>query len=134
MDFKWHQKTLQPAAPEELYDRIITAHGAKGKGYLQGGLTVGGFLHDISRAASPHPTWPHPGTEWALAGGAADVVRVISAEPSLAAAILRYANSVAYAGLRDPQPLSHHYPCPGISTRSSSRAPTNGSPRTSISS
>ena len=71
MDFYWHQKTLRPAAPEELYDRIITAHGAKGKGYLQGGLTLGGFLHDINRAQSPHPTWPHRGTEWALAGGAA---------------------------------------------------------------
>ena len=71
MDFYWHQKTLRPAAPEEFYDRIITAHGAKGKGYLQGGLTLGGFLHDINRAQSPHPTWPHPGTEWALAGGAA---------------------------------------------------------------
>jgi len=71
VDFKWHQKTLQPAAPEEFYDRIITAHGAKGKGYLQGGLTLGGFVHDINRAQSPHPTWPHPGTEWALAGGAA---------------------------------------------------------------
>lgn len=71
VDFYWHQKTLRPAAPEELYDRIITAHGAKGKGYLQGGLTLGGFLHDINRAQSPHPTWPHRGTEWALAGGAA---------------------------------------------------------------
>jgi putative nucleotidyltransferase with HDIG domain len=34
-------------------------------------------------------------------GGAPEIVRVIGNEPSLAAAILRYANSVAYAGLRE---------------------------------
>jgi len=75
VDFQWHQYTLKPAAPEEFYDRLITAHGAKGKGYLQGGLTLGAFVHDINRAQMPHRTgrhpWPHPGTEWALAGGAA---------------------------------------------------------------
>jgi hypothetical protein len=75
VDFQWHQYTLRPAAPEEFYDRIVTAHGAKGKGYLQGGLTIGGFVHDINRLQTPHSggrhPWPHPGTEWALAGGAA---------------------------------------------------------------
>lgn len=34
-------------------------------------------------------------------GGAREIVAVIEREPSLAAAILRYANSIAYAGLRE---------------------------------
>lgn len=67
VDFRWHQKTLRPAAPEELYDRTVTAH----RRYLRNGLTVGGFWHDISRAAVSGSKGPYPGTEWALAGGAA---------------------------------------------------------------
>lgn len=78
VDFYWHQRMLQPrAAPEELYDRLITAHGAKGKGYEQGGYTMGAFWHDISRAMTPDNDGPYPGTEWALAGGSAfSVVRM----------------------------------------------------------
>lgn len=73
VDFRWHQKSLQPAAPEELYDRMITAHRRYLRGTTDGaqGLTVGGFWHDISRAAISGSRGPYPGTEWALAGGAA---------------------------------------------------------------
>lgn len=73
VDFYWHQKTLRPAGPEELYDRIMTAH----RGYIGEEPTLGTFLHDISRAATGTATGvygnkgPYPGTEWALAGGAA---------------------------------------------------------------
>lgn len=67
VDFKWHQRLLQPAAPEELYDRMVTAH----RKYERGGLTVGCFWHDISRAAQWGNRGPYPGSEWALAGGAA---------------------------------------------------------------
>jgi hypothetical protein len=67
VDFYWHQKTLRPAAPEEMYDRMISAH----RNYEKGGLTVGCFWHDISRAATGSNLGPYPGTEWALAGGAA---------------------------------------------------------------
>lgn len=67
VDFYWHQNTLRPAAPEELYDRIMTAH----RGYLANDLTVGAFWHDVSRAALGSNKGPYPGTEWALAGGAA---------------------------------------------------------------
>lgn len=67
VDYKWHQKTLQPAAPEELYYRMVKAH----QQYLRDGRTVGSFWHDISRAAVRGSRGPYPGTEWALAGGAA---------------------------------------------------------------
>jgi hypothetical protein len=48
---------------------MVTAH----RQYLQGqgGLTQGLFWHDISRAAVSGSKGPYPGTEWALAGGAA---------------------------------------------------------------
>lgn len=67
VDFYWHQKTLNPAAPEELYDRMVTAH----QQYLRGGNTIGSFVHDISRAADWGDKGPYPGSEWALAAGAA---------------------------------------------------------------
>lgn len=67
VDFRWHQKSLQPAAPEELYDRMVTGH----RRYTSNGLTAGCFWHDISRAAVSGSRGPYPGTEWALAGGAA---------------------------------------------------------------
>lgn len=67
VDFYWHQKTLRPAAPEEFYDRIMTAH----RGYISSDLTIGTFMHDISRAALGRNKGPYPGTEWALAAGAA---------------------------------------------------------------
>lgn len=67
VDFYWHQNTLQPAAPEELYNRIITAH----QKYQNSGFTIGAFWHDISRATTNVNNGPYPGTEWALAGGAA---------------------------------------------------------------
>jgi hypothetical protein len=68
VDFYWHQKTLNPAAPDELYDRIVTAH----RDYEPGeGFTRGAFWHDISRAALGGSRGPYPGSEWALAGAAA---------------------------------------------------------------
>jgi len=66
VDFHWHQFTTRPAAPEEMYDRIVTAHTR----YERDGLTCGAFWHDINRAIGGN-TGPYPGTEWALAGGAA---------------------------------------------------------------
>jgi len=73
VDFYWHQNSVQPAAPEELYDRMITGHRRYLRAAADGtqGLTVGGFWHDISRAAVSGRKGPYPGTEWALAGGAA---------------------------------------------------------------
>lgn len=67
VDYRWHQKLRNPAAPEEMYDRMVTAH----RKFHATGLTVGMFLHDISRATTPDNNGPYPGTEWALAGGAA---------------------------------------------------------------
>lgn len=67
VDFYWHQKTKDPAAPAEMYDRIITAHNQ----FIDGGHTQGAFWHDINRAASPSNLGPYPGREWTLAGAAA---------------------------------------------------------------
>lgn len=67
VDFYWHQKTKDPAAPAELYDRIVTAHNQ----FINGGHTQGAFWHDINRAASPSNLGPYNGREWALAGAAA---------------------------------------------------------------
>ena len=67
VDFYWHQKTLNPPAPAELYDRTVTAHNK----FLEGGHTQGAFWHDINRAASPGNLGPYSGREWALAGAAA---------------------------------------------------------------
>ena len=69
VDFYWHQKMIRPiAAPEELYDRTVTAH----RDYQPGaGVCGGAFWHDISRAALWGDRGPYPGTEWALAGAAA---------------------------------------------------------------
>jgi hypothetical protein len=71
IDFYWHQKLINPPAPYEMYDRMVTAHGTKGKGYQQGGYTIGAFAHDINRCADGLNDGPYPGTEWALAAGAA---------------------------------------------------------------
>jgi len=68
VDFYWHQKMLVPAAPEELYDRIVTAHQAYQPGDA---MTRGAFWHDISRAAVWGDRGPYPGREWGLAGAAA---------------------------------------------------------------
>jgi len=67
VDFYWHQKTKDPAAPAEMYDRIVTAHNQ----FIEGGKTQGAFWHDINRAASPSNLGPYSGREWALAGAAA---------------------------------------------------------------
>jgi hypothetical protein len=67
VDFYWHQKMKDPAAPAELYDRIVTAHNQ----FIDGGHTQGAFWHDINRAANPANLGPYSGREWALAGAAA---------------------------------------------------------------
>lgn len=68
VDFHWHQNMISPrAAPEELYDRLVTAHTR----YQYKGETIGAFWHDINRACVPGNDGPYPGTEWALAGGSA---------------------------------------------------------------
>lgn len=68
VDFHWHQSMISPrAAPEELYDRIVTAH----RQYQNTGVTLGAFWHDINRACVPGNDGPYPGTEWGLAGGSA---------------------------------------------------------------
>ena len=63
VDDHWHQKM----GPGELYKRMIEAH----EQFIEGGHTQGGFWHDISRAAVRGTLGPYPGSEWALAGGAA---------------------------------------------------------------
>ncbi len=72
VDFYWHQKTTNPPAPAELYDRIVTAH----RQYINGEATVGAFWHDINRAMTAGNLGPYTSREWALAGAAAfSVVR-----------------------------------------------------------
>lgn len=72
VDDQWHQYKRRPAAPELLYQRMMAAHlkliDAKAP---LAGRTIGGFWHDISRAAVRGKLGPYPGTEWALAGAAA---------------------------------------------------------------
>jgi hypothetical protein len=63
LDNYWHQQL----GPGELYRRMMRAHME----FLSGGRTMGGFFHDISRAAVVGNLGPYPATEWALAGGAA---------------------------------------------------------------
>ncbi len=74
VDDFWHKPTRgatkgsrNPAAPEVLYERMVRAHGEM----VEGERTIGGFWHDISRAAVLGRRGPYPGTEWALAGAAA---------------------------------------------------------------
>lgn len=72
VDFYWHQKTTDPPAPAELYDRMVIAH----RQYINGENTLGVFWHDINRAMTPGNLGPYTGREWALAGAAAfSVVR-----------------------------------------------------------
>lgn len=63
VDDFWHQKL----GPGELYRRMVAAH----EQFIDGGRTLGAFWHDISRAAVVGNLGAYPGTEWALAGGAA---------------------------------------------------------------
>jgi hypothetical protein len=67
VDWFWHQKSTNPAGPELLYQRMVTAH----RQMIPGSQPVGAFFHDISRAAVKGNLGPYPGTEWALAGAAA---------------------------------------------------------------
>lgn len=67
VDFLWHQKSLNPAGPELMYQRMRAAH----KQMIAQGQPVGAFWHDISRAAVTGRLGPYPGSEWALAGAAA---------------------------------------------------------------
>ena len=66
VDDRWHSRSRRPAAPELLYQRMVAAH----HGFIKKGRTLGGFWHDISRAAVRGTLGPYPGTEWALAGAA----------------------------------------------------------------
>ena len=67
VDFFWHQKSLSPAGPELMYQRLLAAQ----KRMIAQGKPVGAFWHDISRAAVKGRLGPYPGAEWALAGAAA---------------------------------------------------------------
>ncbi len=66
VDDFWHQHLRNPAAPEELYRRIVTA----ARTAAGGKKAAGAFWHDISRALGGR-LGPYPGREWALAGAAA---------------------------------------------------------------
>jgi hypothetical protein len=63
VDDYWHQRQ----GPGEMYRRMMAAHLQ----FENGGRTQGAFWHDISRAAVVGNLGAYPGTEWALAGGAA---------------------------------------------------------------
>lgn len=63
VDDYWHQRM----GPQELYRRMVEAH----RSFIRDSHTQGGFWHDISRAAVRGNLGPYPGSEWALAGGAA---------------------------------------------------------------
>jgi hypothetical protein len=63
VDDYWHQRQ----GPGEMYRRMVAAH----EQFEKGGRTQGAFWHDISRAAVVGNLGAYPGTEWALAGGAA---------------------------------------------------------------
>ena len=62
-------RTRNPAAPEELYNRLVACAGQMTPGAPSQGL----FWHDISRAATKGPDYlgPYPPREWGLAGAAA---------------------------------------------------------------
>ncbi len=66
VDDHWHQRSRRPAAPELLYERMMTAHHQ----FIPHGQTMGAFWHDISRAAVRGNLGPYPGREWALAAAA----------------------------------------------------------------
>jgi hypothetical protein len=66
-DVVYHHRSLNPAGPELLYQRMVAAH----RRMIPGSQPVGAFFHDISRAAVKGNLGPYPGTEWALAGAAA---------------------------------------------------------------
>jgi len=78
VDDFWHQRLRRPAAPQELYRRIVKAFK-----YCAGGNPcAGAFWHDISRALMGR-IGPYPSREWALAGAAAftEVRRICRAQP-----------------------------------------------------
>jgi len=62
-------RTRNPAAPEELYARLVEC----AESMTPGQPTQGLFWHDISRAATKGPDYlgPYPPREWGLAGAAA---------------------------------------------------------------
>ncbi|MBU3956262.1 hypothetical protein KJ633_07345, partial [bacterium] len=66
IDFYWHQKSLNPPAPEEHYSRLITATDD----IYKDGLAKGLFINDLSRAF-----WgskgPYSAKEWLAAGASA---------------------------------------------------------------
>ncbi|MGQ9732166.1 MAG: hypothetical protein ACUVX8_12950 [Candidatus Zipacnadales bacterium] len=65
---KSHQHLRNPAAPEEMYRRIVKAATQM----IKGETAWGAFVHDISRICAPQGNrGPYPGREWALAGAAA---------------------------------------------------------------
>jgi len=66
--FDWilHQRTLDPAGPEEYHDRLITSMDR----IYSNGKTSGIFIHDMSRILWGRKG-PYPSMEWLVSGGAA---------------------------------------------------------------
>lgn len=66
VDFNLHQKSTNPATPDELYNRMVTAHQQmSGEGRIKGL-----FWHDLARGLWGR-VGPYSINEWAIAGGAA---------------------------------------------------------------
>ena len=66
VDWVVHQKTINPAGPEEYYNRMFTAIN----GLYMDGTTYGVFLHDISRVFWGRKG-PYSPMEWLIAGSSA---------------------------------------------------------------
>ena len=67
-DWRLHQKTTNPAGPEDFYNRMMMAV----TGFHKDKPVRGIFTHDLNRALSgPRQLGPYTSREWFLAGGAA---------------------------------------------------------------
>lgn len=66
VDWRLHQKTVDPPGPMEAFDRATNAAGL----ICGNGSAAGVFWHDLKRLLSGYKG-PYPAREWALAGAAA---------------------------------------------------------------
>jgi hypothetical protein len=83
VDWEVHQKTVNPAGPEEFYNRLLTGSTR----IYQDGPAKGMFFHDLARVF-----WgrigPYSPMEWVVAGGAAfSQLRLKSSTISLSTAV-----------------------------------------------
>jgi len=114
-DWRLHQKTRNPAGPEDFFNRMTTA-AAK---FHSDGPARGLFTHDLARALSgERQLGPYGSREWFLAGGAAmtrarDMNRALSYDlkftvPDTARPGATLAGKIAFGDRPSQEPVTIH--------------------------